>query len=77
MRNLDEVRRLNGALQEQMRINEEVAEQSKSDAKPGEAKWAVLLLLAVVFLKPVAEYCIDLYKTAAGYVHGLADMIGL
>ena len=40
MQNLDEARRLNGAMHEQIRINEEIAEQSKSDAKPGEAKWA-------------------------------------
>lgn len=77
MRNLDEARRLNGALHEQIRINEEIAEQSKPDAKPGEAKWAVLFILAVIFIKPFAEYCIDLYNTLAGYAQSLGTMFGL
>ena len=47
MQNLDEARRLNGAMHEQIRINEEIAEQSKSDAKPGEAKWAILFIAFV------------------------------
>ena len=76
MRNLDEARRLNSALHEQIRINDEIAEQSKPDAKPGEAKWAVLFILAVVFIKPVADYCVDLYNTLAGYAQSLSAMLG-
>ena len=76
MRNLDEARRMNGAIQEQMRINDEIAEQSKSGAKPGEAKWAILFILLVIFIKPFAEYCIDLYNTLAGYAHSLAAAFG-
>ena len=77
MRNLDEARRLNGAIHEQIRINEEIAEQSKSDAKPGEAKWAILFILVVIFIKPIAEYCIDLYNTLAGYAQSLGAFLGL
>lgn len=76
MRNVDEARRLNGAIQEQMRINDEIAEQSKSDAQPGEAKWAILFILAVIFIKPVADYCVDLYDTLAGYAHSIGGMFG-
>ncbi|MBN9032509.1 MAG: hypothetical protein J0I23_22175 [Rhizobiales bacterium] len=76
MRNLDEARRLNGAVHEQIRINDEIADQSKSDAKPGEAKWAVLFILAVIFFKPVAEYSIDLYNTLAGYAQSLGAILG-
>ena len=77
MRNLDEARRLNGAMHEQIRINEEIAEQSQSDAKPGEARWAILFMLVVIFLKPFAEYCIDLYNTLAGYAQSLGALFGL
>lgn len=77
MRNLDEARRLNGAMHEQIRINEEIADQSKSDAKPGETKWAILFILVVIFIKPVADYCIDLYNTVAGYAHSLGALVGL
>lgn len=76
MRNLDEARRLNGAMHEQIRINEEIAEQSKSDSKPGEAKWAVFFILVVIFIKPVADYCIDLYNTLAGYAQSLGALFG-
>jgi hypothetical protein len=76
MRNLDEARRLNGAMHEQIRINEEIAEQSKSDAKPGEAKWAILFILTVILIKPIADYCIDLYNTLAGYAQSLGGLFG-
>lgn len=75
MQNLDEARRLNGAMHEQIRINEEIAEQSKSDAKPGEAKWAILFIAFVILIKPIADYCIDLYNTLAGYAHSLAAVL--
>jgi len=76
MRNLDEARRLNGAMHEQIRINEEIAEQSKSDAKPGEAKWAILFILIVILIKPIADYCIDLYNTLVGYAQNLGALFG-
>ncbi|WP_139015848.1 hypothetical protein [Ensifer aridi] len=76
MHDWDEARRYNGALQEQIRINEEIAESSKADARPGEAKWVVLFLLAVIFFKPAAEYCIELYNTIAGYLSGIAGVLG-
>lgn len=76
MRNLDEARRLNGAMHEQIRINEEITEQFKSDAKPGEAKWAILFILVVIFFKPFAEYCIDLYNTLVGYAQSLGALFG-
>ncbi|WP_313526198.1 hypothetical protein [Shinella sp.] len=76
MRNLDEARRLNGAMHEQIRINEEIAEQSKSDAKPGEAKWAVVFILVVIFIKPFADYCSDLHNTLAGYAQSLSALFG-
>lgn len=76
MRNLDEARRLNGAMHEQIRINEEIAEQSKSDGKPGEAKWAVVFILVVIFIKPFADYCSDLYNTLAGYAQSLGALFG-
>lgn len=76
MRDLDEARRYGGALQEQIRINEEIGESSKPNAKPGETKWVVLFVLAVIFFKPFAEYCIELYGSASSYLHGLSAMLG-
>lgn len=76
MRDLDEARRYGGALQEQARINEEIAKSSQPNAKPGETKWVVLFILAVVLFKPFAEYCIELYGSASSYLRGLSAMLG-
>ncbi len=76
MRNLDEARKYDGALQEQIRINEDIAKSSKPNAKPGEAKWVVLFILAVIFFKPFAEYFIELYGSATSYLHGLSATLG-
>lgn len=76
MRDLDEARKFGGALQEQIRINEDIAKSSNPNAKAGEAKWVVLFILAVIFFKPFAEHCIELYDSASSYVHGFSAMLG-
>ena len=36
----------------------------------------LLFLGAIIFFKPFAEYCIELYGSATSYLHGLTAMLG-
>ncbi|WP_042778355.1 hypothetical protein [Sinorhizobium fredii] len=76
MREWDESRRHNAAVYEQTRINEENAEQTRDNSKSMSNTGYLLFILAVIFFKPVAEYCIELYNTVGGYLHGIAGMLG-
>ncbi|WP_159952637.1 hypothetical protein [Rhizobium sp. 18065] len=50
-------------------VNKEIQEKSTRNAKGGTLGFS-LFIVAVIFFKPIAEYCIELYNTAAAYVHG-------
>ncbi len=69
-------RRYQAALHQQAQINEDVAERGRAEAQKGGGFSFLLFILAVVFFKPFAEYCIDLYNTLAEYVHGLGALLG-
>lgn len=69
-------RRRSAAMDAQNQVNEEMAEQARVDAKEGGSFGSLMFMLAVIFLKPFAEYCIDLYDTLAGYAHSLAALLG-
>lgn len=69
-------RRLDGAIHEQIRINEEIAQRSKPNTIPGETKWAVLFILAVLFVKPIAEYAIEVYTAVSRYAQEIAALGG-
>lgn len=69
-------RRRFAAIDEQNRINEEIAEADRSATRSGGGFGYVLFIVAVIFFKPFAEFCIELYNTLAGYLHGIASVLG-
>ncbi|WP_430442477.1 hypothetical protein [Shinella sp.] len=69
-------RRYQAALHQQAQINEEAAEQARAESKKGGGFGYLVFIVAVIFFKPFAEYCIDLYNTLAGYAHSLAAAFG-
>lgn len=70
-------RRYQAALHQQAQINEDVAERGRAEAKKGGGGFSFLLfIVAVVFFKPFAEYCIDLYNTLAGHVQSFGALLG-
>ena len=69
-------RRYQAALHQQAQINEEAAEQARAESKKGGGFGFLVFMVAVIFFKPFAEYCIDLYYKLCGYAHSLASMIG-
>ena len=71
----DDRRRI-AALDEQNRINEEMAEADRAEGRTGGGLRYLLFMLAIIFFKPFAEYCIELYNTVGGYLHGIAGMLG-
>jgi hypothetical protein len=72
----DDPRRYNAALHEQARINEEAAEHARAESKRGGNLGFLLFIIAVIFFKPFAEYCFELYRTVAGCVQSLAGVVG-
>lgn len=64
------------AMDAQNRLNEEMAESDRAEAKKGGGFGYLLFIGAVIFFKPFVEYCIDLYNTLAGYAHNLATAFG-
>ncbi|WLR95372.1 hypothetical protein [Shinella zoogloeoides] len=72
----DDPRRYHAALHQQAQINKEAAERDRLAAKKGGGFGCLVFLLVVLFFKPLAEYCVDLYKTLAGYAHSLAALLG-
>ena len=68
--------RYQAALHQQTQINEEAAEQARAESKKGGGFGYLVFLVAVIFFKPFAEYCVDLYNTLAGYVHSLRALLG-
>lgn len=69
-------RRRFAAIDEQNRINEEMAEADRSDAGRRGGLGYLLFIGAVIFFKPAAEYCIELYNTIASYLSGIAGVLG-
>ncbi|KQY73941.1 hypothetical protein ASD52_26280 [Ensifer sp. Root142] len=69
-------RRYQAALHQQAQINEEAAEHARNEAKKGGGFGFLVFMVAVIFFKPFAEYCIDLYNTLAGCVHSLGSLFG-
>lgn len=69
-------RRYQAALHQQAQINEEAAEQARTESKKGGGFGYLVFIIAVIFFKPFAEYCIDLYNTLGGYAHSLAAAFG-
>jgi hypothetical protein len=69
-------RRRFAAMDAQNQLNEEMAEQARAESKKGGGFGYLAFILVVIFFKPFAEYCIDLYNTLAGYVHSLGNVFG-
>jgi len=69
-------RRRFAAIDEQNRLNEELAGADRSGAKPRGGVGYLLFLGAIIFFKPFAEYCIEVYGSATSYLHGLTAMLG-
>lgn len=69
-------RRRFAAIDEQNRINEELAEAGRSGGRPPGGVGYLLFLGAVIFFKPLAEYCIEIYDSATTYLHGIAGIFG-
>ncbi|WP_457661953.1 hypothetical protein [Sinorhizobium medicae] len=72
----NDTRRYQAALHQQAQINEEAEEHARAESKKGGGFGYLLFIVAVIFFKPFAEYCIDLYNTLAGYVHSLGSVFG-
>ncbi|CAK7261646.1 MULTISPECIES: hypothetical protein [unclassified Shinella] len=70
-------RRRSAAMDAQHRHNEEMAESDRTETKKGGGFGYLVFMVTVIFFKPFAEYCIDLYNTLAGYAHSLAALFGL
>lgn len=68
--------RYQAALHQQAQINEEAAEHARAESKKGGGFGYLVFMVAVISFKPLAEYCIDLYNTLAGYVHSLGALLG-
>lgn len=73
----DEGRRRAAAADMQDRMNREIAEKAKLISGPGDNRRFLVFVLAIIFFKPFAEYCIDLYNTLAGYAQSLGALFGL
>ena len=69
-------RRRFAAMDAQNRLNEEMAENDRAESKKGGGFGYLVFMVAFIFFKPFAEYCIDLYNTLAGYAHSLAALLG-
>ncbi len=69
-------RRYQAALHQQAQINEEAAKHARAESKKGGGFGYLVFILAVIFFKPFAEYCIDLYNTLAGYAQSLGALFG-
>lgn len=70
-------RRYQAALHQQAQINEEAAEHARAESKKGGSFGFLVFMVAVIFFKPFAEYCIGLYDTLAGYARNLGALFGL
>lgn len=70
-------RRYQAALHQQAQINEEAAAHGRAVAKKGGGFGFLMFMIAVIFFKPFAEYCIELYDTLAGYAQSLGALFGL
>lgn len=74
----DDPRRYQAAIHEQVRINDEMAERDRAELKKaGSGFGFAVFMVIVIFFKPLAEYCIELYDTIAGYVSSLGTLVGL
>lgn len=69
-------RRYQAALHQQAQINEEAAQHAREEAEKGGGFGFMVFMGAVIFFKPFAEYCVDLYNTVAGYVRSLGIVFG-
>lgn len=73
----DYERRRFAAMDAQNRLNAEAAEEARRSYQLGDNRRLLLFMLAVIFFKPFAEYCIDLYNTFAGYAQSLGALFAL
>ena len=69
-------RRRFAAMDEQNRLNEEMAESDRAESKKGGGFGFLVFIVAVIFFKPFAEYCIAYYDTLAGYAHSVGALFG-
>ena len=72
----DDDRRRFAAMDAQNRLNEEMAERDRAESEKGGGFGYLLFIVAVIFFKPFAEDCIDLYNTLAGCVRSLGNLFG-
>ena len=72
----DDPRRYQAAIHQQDQINEEAADRARAESKKGGGFGYLVFMVAVIFFKPFAEFCIDLYNTLAGYTRSLGAMFG-
>jgi len=71
-----ETRRHDGAVTEQIRINEERAARSKAETSPGDTRTAFYVILVIVLFKPAVESGIALYTYLWELVCYLASFLG-
>lgn len=69
-------RRRVAAMDAQNQLNDEMAKQARAESKKAGGFGYLLFILAVIFFKPFAEYCIDLYNTLAGYAQSVGALFG-
>lgn len=72
----DDDRRRASAIDMQNLMNDELAEKARQSLKPGDNRRFLVFMLAVIFFKPFAEYCISLYDEIAAYVQNLGALFG-
>lgn len=72
----DDDRRRFAAIDEQNRVNEEIAERDRRNIRPGSGFGYLVFMLVVIFFKPIAEYFIDLYTSIASFTRSLGTLIG-
>lgn len=76
MRDLDQSR-LNGAIHEQIRLNEEMDKEFDRESRRNDGKYFLPFIVVVIFFQPIAEEFIELYETVVGYGRSVLAIVGL
>lgn len=70
-------RRQNAVWHETRLINDDMAAHSDATKKPGDNRFTIYVVIAIILFKPVADYCIELYSYVAGQYQDLLLFFGL
>jgi hypothetical protein len=54
-----------------------MAAHSDATKKPGDNRFTIYVVIAIILFKPVADYCIELYSYVAGQYQDLLLFFGL